>query len=649
MASNADRALRAAQAVFRDRRLRIGAAVIGFGLASLFAVLIAYPAIHVTFQEDEGYMLTTLKSFLHRGHLYDRVFSQYGPFYTEFWAGIFSLFGLPVTPDAARDLTMVAWVACSLGFGLAMLRITGSIFIGIAVQVLTFAMLTVLTGEPLHPGGLICMLLVAVVLVAGFVTDRRAELLMAALGALLAALVLTKINVGGLALISFGLVCTVTYPVLSARRLSRSAIELIFVLVPLLLVSSKAGEAWAWHLGLHVSIAAVGVVIALRARQSDRREDGELWWVVGGFLVLAVLICGTTIASGTSFGALFEGVVTQPLHQDEAFFLPLDLPAHIWAFDAVGLACALAYWAQARSATPASTVLRKAASVASVLLGIEIGLTLVANSLPANPVTLSGSPVSLLAFTWVALVPPLGGTRRASFAVLFLPTLAVLQPLHAFPVAGSQLYWGSFPLVGVAAICVANGARGLWAMTAERPEREVLFAFAALAALALTVFTVNGTVREPLIESRNAYGARQPLDLPGAADVRLEEGEDDGLRAITAAIVSNCPASFLAEPGMDSFYIWSQMEPPTGLNATAWMTLFDDAKQRQVIEETRSIERLCLLRDKGIAEFWSAGPVPRGPLVEYLHKGFRSIATFGEYELLRREGTGPSPTKGRPS
>jgi len=98
-----------------------------------------------------------------------------------------------------------------------------------------------------------------------------------------------------------------------------------------------------------------------------------------------------------------------------------------------------------------------------------------------------------------------------------------------------------------------------------------------------------------------------------------------------------------------NFYIWTEMAPPTGMNATAWPTLFDAAQQRQVVDETNDIEGLCLLRNQGIAEFWSAGPVPPGPLVENLKQGFEPIATFGSYELLRREGKGPDTASGRPS
>jgi hypothetical protein len=118
--------------------------------------------------------------------------------------------------------------------------------------------------------------------------------------------------------------------------------------------------------------------------------------------------------------------------------------------------------------------------------------------------------------------------------------------------------------------------------------------------------------------------------------------EVETYRRLVTAIGENCPA-FLTEPGMGSFYVWSQQEPPTGLNATAWMTLFDDEHQRQVIEDTRGIDGLCLLRNETLVGAWTHGTPAEGPLVRYLSRGFNPITEIGGYELLRREaGSGRS-------
>lgn len=72
-----------------DRRFRIACAVVGFAAITLVTVLIARPSVLSGFAsfDDEGYMLVSLKSFLNQGHLYDDVFTQYGPFYFEAFGG----------------------------------------------------------------------------------------------------------------------------------------------------------------------------------------------------------------------------------------------------------------------------------------------------------------------------------------------------------------------------------------------------------------------------------------------------------------------------------------------------------------------------------------------------------------------------------
>lgn len=622
-------------------RLRAVFGVLAFALITLVTLRIGYWSIHTILREDEGYMLVVLKGFINHGSLYDDVFAQYGPFYYEFWGAIFSIFGIPVTQDAGRIVTLVIWVLIALGTGLVTLRATRSIFLGLAAQAMTFIALSVMIYEPMHPGGLICLLLVSIVLIASFVKREISIGAMALLGAALAALLLTKINVGIFALASVALVCAASYSVFTSRRWPRLILEIGFVALPILLMTSKFGEGWARHFGVHVSIAALALVIALRARTVERRPAEELGWLLGGLLAVGVAVCLAIIGSGTSLGGLIEGVVTQPLRQGDAFTLPLQLTGRAWLFDAVGLMAAIVYWhVTRRSDREPDQAWIAIASLFSIAVGVTLALSLIGKTLPADNIALPGYPFSLLAFTWVALVRLPGRSDPATdFVRLLLPALALLQPLHAFPVAGSQVIWGTFLLIPVGAVCVINGSRGLaHAFRAER-ERRALALFGAGAAVALALFVANATMREPLERTQASYNAAIPLDLPGSTAVRLSEPEVITYREITAAIDRDC-GSFLTEPGMLAFYIWTQQDPPTGFNATAWMTLFDDAQQQRVIDDTRAIEGLCVLRNKVNAEEWSRGPVPPGLLVSYLKRGFTRIDSFGSWELFRREGEG---------
>src|SRR5262249_15553029 len=153
----------------------------------------------------------------------------------EAWGGLFSLFGIPIDLDSGRMATMVAWVLTGLTLGLATWRMTRSIVLGIVVQMVVFASLSVAVNEPMHPGGIICLLLAAIVAISCGVREKVSVGPIALLGMAVAALILVKINVGAFALAAVVLICAVSYPALSSRRGLRLLIEVAFVAVPVVL------------------------------------------------------------------------------------------------------------------------------------------------------------------------------------------------------------------------------------------------------------------------------------------------------------------------------------------------------------------------------------------------------------------------------
>ncbi len=613
-------------------------AVAGFAAVTAATIAVSRYQMFTIVQpyEDEGYMLVALRSFVEHGSLYDYVFTQYGPFFYEFWGGIFSAFGIPVVQSSGRTATLVAWVVTSLGLGLATLRMTRSILLGLGVQMVVFSALTVFVNEPMHSGGLICLLLAAIVGSACLLRARPAVFGAALLGAALAALVLVKINVGAFAFAAVLLACVVSYPAFGRVRWFRVVVEIGVVLLPFVLMASDLGEGWARQYALHVAVAMLAIVAVLRSRRFEQRADEELWWLGGGFVVMALAICVAIVGAGTSVSGLVEGVITQPLRQGDAFTIPLGLSDRVYLFDLLALAGAAGYWFASRHGASPGAAWKALIAALSIVIGVEMALAVIDKALPSDLVELPGLQFSFLAFAWLALVPVGEEDRATAFARLLLPPLAVLQAMHAFPVAGSQVLWSTFLLVPVGAICVANGVRGLTLSVGSSERRWALAGAGALATVLLAIFLVNNTLRFPLRDSRALYDSRVALDLPGSGRVRLAPEEVQLYHQITAAIDANC-ASMLQLPALGNFYVWADQEPPTGYVATAWPTLFDDAHQERVIEQTRSIQELCLLRNTTLAEGWSAGPIPDGPLVGYLEEGFEPVATFGAYELLKRQ------------
>ncbi|MGD1174049.1 hypothetical protein ACKUVQ_12280 [Mycobacterium seoulense] len=634
----------------RAHGVRLGIGVLAFVALTVVTYPIARYQIFTGFRDydDEGYMLMSLKSFLNHGWLYD-VFSGYGPFYYQFWGGVFSIVGIAVNNDDGRAVTMVVWVISSLLIGLSTWRMTGSIVLGLATQLAIFQELSSLRAEPMHPGGIIVLLISAIIASSCLTRGRNSSFSLALVGGAVMALVLVKINVGIFAVVAMLLVCVVSYPTLARWRWLRPVVEVGFVALPLVLMSSKLGEAWVRQYAVHVFAAALAVVIALRARGVGRRDSKELWWLGGGFLVVGVTVLLVTVATGTSLSGLTE-IIMFPLRFAGVFMYPLALPDWTYLLDLLAVVGALGYGYFARNCeTHPSRTLTWLVSAPSILIGLFMAFSGIF-AVGIGPLVIGSTTPStrlgLLCLAWLALIQPPGDPDgQTQFARLLLPPLAVLQALHAFPVAGSQVSWSAILLIPVGALSIANGVRWAAFSLGDRRARRAPITVAAIVATVAVGGVVGIQLKQGLDQNRAAYGSSVSLGLPGAENVHVSPKEAANYQAVVAAIDKNCE-SFVMLPVMNSFYLWTQREPPEAdykVTVTTPTTLLDDARQQRVIAATRSIKGLCLLEDVPLAQRWSrigTGGMPAGPLVPYLHHGFVPIAKFGDYELLKREGGG---------
>lgn len=581
--------------------------------------------------DDEGMMLVALRSFIAHDFRYD-VFAGYGPFYYEFWGRVFSVSGMSVNHDNGRIATLVIWLASSLFIGLSTWRMTRSIVLGLATQLGVFQALFSLVNEPMHPGGIIVLLLSTLLLVACFIRDQNSPIAMALLGAAVMALILIKINVGIFALAAAGLIAVASHRELAQRRWMRLTAEAGFVALPLLLLSSRADEAWARLYAIHVAAAALAIVIVLRTRSRGTRDSREIWWFGAGFLAIAMSVFAATVAAGTSMAWPIEMIGQSLRFVRVRPSTALVLPSWTFLLDGLALITALGYRHFVRNSAVGSFQIRIRRIGA---LSAFIGLAMAVSATGVTPL------LSFAGFAWVALLPPAGTpVTQAQFAHLLLPPLAVMQVLHAFPVAGSQVSWSVLLLIPVAAVCIANGLRWLsisfggWAV-----RRTPLTIASSVALLAIAgFFTMQ--LKYGLERVKVAYAESVPLGLPGSASVHVDRTDAKSYQAIVAAITSNCD-SFLMSPGMNSFYIWTRQNPPFGDEAPELTAMLDDARQRRFIQATSSIPGLCLLENRQLSEWWLGGAESPPSLIDsYFRSGFEPISTFGDFRLLRRGGNG---------
>jgi hypothetical protein len=153
----------------------------------------------------------------------------------------------------------------------------------------------------------------------------------------------------------------------------------------------------------------------------------------------------------------------------------------------------------------------------------------------------------------------------------------------------------------------------------------------------LILALIKYTLFNPYIDGRETYQSQHRLGLPGAMHLRLPLESVDRFQAIASAIRANCK-SFISLPGMNSFYIWTRMAPPTWINTGFWTSILTEELQQRVVDQIKPIEDLCLLRNDRLQGDWTGRRAPDDrPLWQFVNQGFREVSDFGgDYKLYKR-------------
>ena len=614
-----------------------------YALVAIGAAVAAYGAIYAGFAnyDDEGTVLVSLNAFAHGQPLYTDIFSPYGPFFFEFFGGLASLVGHDFTTDGSRAVVIVVWIASSFLLGLACQRLTGRLALGVGGMVVAFAVLFALFPEPMHPHGLLVLLLSAFVLLAvSGPGGRRIALCGGAAGALLAAALLTKINFGAYAIAAVVLAAALTVEPINRRVWLRWLLIVAFLAVPTVVMSSDLRESWVRSF-IALELLGGGAIVAaawpLQPRRGERQP--ELWrWLVAaaaGCVAAIAAILAAIVLTGTSLADLYDGLIVQPLNVRNVTGGPFETPGQAIDWGVAALAAAvlttrLRAWASGKpSLWPG--LLRAAA-------GLAIWFT-IAKQAPFGLNPSANVDVLPMLLAWVAAVPP-GGEPEAPFKRflrVLLPAVAVAGVLGAYPVPGAQVGVASLMFVPVGALCFADALESLRAWSAARGGVALArFGVAAsVAGVALAVMLALGQVFLPAITNTIEYRDKVPLPFAGAGQVRLTPEEVDEYEGVVDFIERNRCTTFIGYPNVDSLYLWTGIEPPKPYAPGAWITALDEAGQNRILAQVRSSPRPCAFRNETVAGAWlGARPSPDTPLVHYIFDDFEEVGGSGNFSLL---------------
>ncbi|GAC1507920.1 MAG: hypothetical protein NVS1B3_08720 [Candidatus Dormibacteraceae bacterium] len=603
-------------------RILIAAGAATFAVTTGVSAYIGYLRIFAGFlgTDDEGAMLVSLRTFVSGQALYDKIIIQYGPAYFEFF-GLLGALGVPFDHNSGRIVTLVFWLGMALMAGVAVFVFTHNLALGLSTQLITFATAT-LASEPMHPAGLLCFLVIGVAAVALVSAGHwPGPWPFIAIGALTAAAVLIKINVGGFAAISIAFACVLAFPALARNWPVRWIASAGFIAVPFLLMRADLDQRWAQRFAIHVGLCALALVIATStARPDPSRRLASVGWLITGGAVTALAVLAIAMFRGSSLNDLVHGIILNPLAQTHVYGAPIALPSTL-VWDALAVGGALLWTVYRMFARQPQPVIEGSIRVVA---GLVIWLTL----LGLVPVPRLAHPLVLpFALAWV-VAAPIGsrdGFATLDFARALLAALAILQSLHAFPVPGSQVAWAALPLIPVGAICIADGLSQLGLKEGR-----------AQVATALVFISLAVTWLPPVWQkSRSAYASDVALGLPGASLVRVPSDQAAVLRDVSQSIRDNCD-TFISLPGLDSFYLFAGVQPPIPF-PSRWMWLAEDLPHEQaLVDASKRVDRLCVVLNEELIAAWTSGRQMQGPYVSYIQDNFAPAYVFGHYVILKR-------------
>jgi len=620
-----------------------------YAAVAIAATVAAYFYLFTQFApyDDEGTVLVTLKAFVGGETLYRDVYTPFGPFYYELFGGLFSLSGHAVTTDASRSIVMVIWVGASLLFGLAVQRLTGRVALGVTAMLVAFGVVFILSQEPMHAQALAVALLAVFAAIVSGVEPRRVLLTGGICGALLAALVLTKINLGIYAVAAVFFASVLAVEPLHRRRWVRWPVIAAFFVLPFVVTGHDLSNELVRNLALLEVLAAASIAVAswsLRLQAVEEADqDRTVRWLIGaatGFGLAFAAILGAIFLTGSTPADVYDGVVTQALRIRTVNPAPIgiSMASLDWGIAAIAAAAGVSWL---RSRGEAGFLLWSGALRAASGLAIWFTIT------QSAPISLGPAPGNVdalaMVLAWVAVIPPTGAVESAQrrFVRVLLPTLAIAEVLQVYPVAGSQMRIAAVMFVAVGGICLGDAFTELRAWSAARGPVSLqrLGTIASIAIVALGAkFALDGIVL-PTVSRVITYNEEKALPFPGATSLHLPTAEAEAYERVVELLHRYRCTSFIGYPNVDSLYLWSQIDPPRPSAPSAWMLALDESEQRRILRQMRATPRPCAVRNEPAADGWLGGRTrPETPLVRYVFNDFDVVDTAGSFEFMLPKG-----------
>ncbi len=608
----------------------VAAAVTFITIAGIYAFTATFS--YFAFYDDEGFLMASVEGFITGHPLYDEVFTIYGPAYYFYEWIIYAIASVPVSHDSTGIICAAQWVGAALFLALAGGSLTRSKLMGFFIFMQATVHLRALANEPGHPQGFVVLLLASASLAAALQPRSRHALLV--LGALGAALLLTKINLGVFYGLGLLIVLLFHTPLFHSRRSLSLGLLILSGIFPFVLMRHHLVDArmrdYAWGAG----VTLLSVAATAYAFRSERRITlGEWSQVFLGSAGTCVFLVAGLLLTGSSLPAMFDCLVRVPSSNFLAGAHCLPLAASRGSVEFAGgaalvVAMAICFRKQLEQIPLLVATVKAIYGVLGTLLLVR------------EP---TGQLAYLLPWIWLVLLPANNQgpeARERVFPRTVLVLFAAWQMLQAYPVAGSQIAIATFLAVLGYSLCLHDALKAFtdlrWVAPELRriPPRTAVLLTAMLLASLLYLFLARWC--SPGIRWRS-YTSVPSLALPGAHLIRLPEWQVIRYQKLAQFLETECDA-FFTVPGFNSLHFWARKRPLTYLNALESVCLNHD-QQVRVIAALRTAKRpLIVVNGRRVDSMSDAEVMGDGPLAHFVLDDCAPVKRLSGCQILAPRG-----------
>ena len=600
-----------------------------FGFLTLLGGIWAYYRVFTgfSFWDDEGSMLASVKQYIDGLKLYDQFWSGYGPVYYFYNWLLRSSTGTPVTHDVARISSLLPWLATALVCAWIILRVTDSLVLATLSHLLTLYALQFFAFEPGHPQELCIFLLVCFVASGTLIGQRRHLLATVLLGALPAALLLIKVNIGIFAILAAGLSLSFHVRGNWLSKIFGASFVAASLFLPFALMRHQLADTQALVYCV-LLIAAVGALslIIFRSNRTISITSRDSGIVVISFVLTFAAIVLVTTAQGSSPRSMLDRLVLNHVRISVGglWYVPVSLSTKwlYWTFSGLATAGWVTF-----------SMKNKGNLSSKYLFPIKLlfGLGVIAALFATNRSQLLAFATP---FCWLLLYPlPENGATALVFWRTLLCTTAVIQTLCAYPVAGSQVLFIRVLLLVVGVICIDD----FWLWFAAKYDFRLRQPRLLRVAGSVALFCLVLDYAYIAYVQRESYYSLPALNLAGASRIHLNEQQARDYQWLTRSSVNYCDI-LIGLPNIPSLNFWAGMNPPGRLNIDAWMLVLSDQEQLEIELELSKHPKACAIYNPEILGFWNRkGRDMSGfPLVRYIHDEFKPVGSMDNFVFLVR-------------